>query len=65
LRSYNRKNYIRLIQSYAVESLTKEGTDDKDIFEKCKALVGKIDPNQVRNCIDWNSLRQIIVKLSR
>lgn len=64
LRHYWRQKKIQFIQSYAVEFFIAE-ENKQDIFNKCKVLLKKINPNLKIESVNSDTLRDIIVKLSR
>ena len=64
LKLYWRQKNIQIAQSYAAEFFIAE-ENRNDIFNKCKAMVIKIAPNLNIENVNSDSLRDIIVKLSR
>jgi hypothetical protein len=65
MKSHNKSKKINLLQSYAAEFYIKKGMGKKDIINKCKIQIQELDVNQNVTDIDWDALRNLIVKLSR
>jgi predicted nucleotidyltransferase len=65
LKPYFKQEKIRMIQSYAVESFIAEEKDKTDIFYKCRTMIQSIAPNQNFEGMDWDKMRNLIVKMSR
>lgn len=65
LKHHNKRTNILFAQSYAVESFITEGIEKDNIIKKCKTLLKKIDANLKVDDLNWNSLMEQIVKVSR